>query len=103
MRLIFVMAAAFPCAGTMAMAQTAPVLSVTQVSYSMPAGALDDLSADGFVTNDTRDVAFDLGRPDGSGARDTPVVRVTPRATVRVAQNRTKRAFHMPWQTGVFQ
>ena len=85
------------------LAQNAPVLSVTQVSFALPGNTLDGLSTRGFPTDGDRDIGFEIGSPEGSGLDTAPVLRAAPRAAVRVADRRTKKAFEMPWQTGVFQ
>ena len=85
------------------LAQNAPVLSVTQVSFALPGNTLDGLSTRGFPTDGDRDIGFEIGRPEGSGLDTAPVLRAAPRAAVRLSDRRTKKIFQMPWQTGVFQ
>jgi len=108
MHLAAVFVAILPLMASPCLAQNVPVLSVTQVSYGLPAEALAGLSTRAFPAGDKRDVEFDLGRAEGSGFDDAPVKRIAPRATVRVGQesasrNRTTKPFVVPWQTGVFQ
>ena len=85
------------------LAQNAPVLSVTQVSFALPGNTPDGLSTRGFPTEGNRDIGFEIGRPEGAGFDAAPVLRAAPRAAVRVADRRTRKIFQMPWQTGVFQ
>ena len=103
MRLAALFVATLPLTATLSVAQDAPVMSVTQVSYTLPAAALDGPSTRGFPTGANRDVGFAMGSPEGAGFDDQPVKRATPRAAVRVAERRTKKAFSIPWQTGIFQ
>ena len=103
MRLASFLVATVPMLASPSLAQNAAVLSVTQVSFALPGDTLDGLSNRGFPTDGNRDIGFEIGRPEGSGFDAVPVLRAAPRATVRVADRRMKKAFQMPWQTGVFQ
>ena len=103
MRFMALIVATAPLLASATLAQNAPVLSVTQISYALPGAALDGLSDRGFPTDGNRDIGFEIGSPEGSGFDDAPVVRAAPRAAVRVADRRMKKAFQVPWQTGVFQ
>jgi hypothetical protein len=100
MRLAAVLLATLPLTAAPCLAQNAPVMSVTPVSFALPA---EVPSARGDVTDGKRDVPFDMGRPEGSGFDDVPAKRAVPRAAVRVAERRAKKAFGVPWQTGIFQ
>ena len=103
MRFAVLIAAIVPLLAAPSLAQNAPVLSVTQVSFALPGDTKDGLSVRGFPTDGNRDIGFALGSREGSGFDAAPVVRAAPRATVRLAERRTKKPFQMPWQTGVFQ
>lgn len=103
MRFAAFLVASVPLLASPLLAQNAPVLSVTQVSFALPGDTPDGLSARGFPTEGNRDIGFEIGRPEGSGLDTAPVLRAAPRAAVRMADRRTRKIFQMPWQTGVFQ
>lgn len=85
------------------LAQNAPPVTVIPVSYGLPGDTLPSLSFRGFPTDGSAEPAFEIGRPEGSGARDAPALQARPRAVSRLAERRSKKAFGMPWQTGIFQ
>ncbi len=103
MRFLPLLVAAFPLSASLALAQNSPVVSVTEVSFSLAAENRDVVGNPGFQAGENRDVAFEIGRAEGRGADDSAVKRQAPQATLRVAERRTKKAFVVPWQTGVFQ
>jgi hypothetical protein len=103
MRLAALLVVTLPLAAAPCLAQNAPVMSVTPVSYALPTDTQDALSAKGLLTGDKREVPFEMGIPDGSGFDVQAATRTAPRAAVRMAEKRTKKAFGVPWQTGIFQ
>jgi hypothetical protein len=99
MRLAALFVATLPMTATLSYADDAPVMSVTKVSFSQ----MSDVTLDRGVAGEGRQLGFDMGRPEGSGLGDTAVKPTAPRPMVRDAQAGSKKAFRMPWQTGVFQ
>ena len=71
------------------LAQNAPVLSVTQVSFALPGNTLDGLSTRGFPTDGDRDIGFEIGSPEGSGLDTAPVLRATSAETSQSRATRT--------------
>jgi hypothetical protein len=103
MRLAALVAATFPLTAIPALADNVRVISVTAVSYSLPADPQGALSPRGFPTDGYRAGPFEMGTPEGSGYHGQPVRPVAARAVVRLADRRAKKAFGIPWQTGIFQ
>ena len=81
----------------------APTMSVTPVAYSLSEDTAQAGLPDGFPDKGSRDLPFEMGQPDGSGFSDAPAAVTKPRGTVRLSAQRSKKAFGVPWQTGVFQ
>ncbi len=108
MRLAAVFVAIVPLLSGPGLAQDTSVLSVTQVSYGATAAVAQSRLSDNFPGGNRDDIGFDLGRADGSGFVEAEVNKPARRATSRAiqtsaSQNRVKKSFIVPWQTGVFQ
>ena len=100
MRLAALFVAVLPLMSLPCLAQTAPVVSVTPVSYALDAATQDNVPDRGFPGQGVRDVGFEIGRPERP---DLELTSAKPRATARMAAQRVKKPFQVPWQTGIFQ
>jgi hypothetical protein len=101
--LIAPLALSLAASAPMSLAQDAPVLSVTPVSFALAKEAVALRLPGPFDNDNPREVPFSLGEPARAGLEAAPGPRVQPRATQRVAERRAKKAFTIPWMGGVFQ
>ncbi|MGQ0565996.1 MAG: hypothetical protein ACT4OK_13120 [Gemmobacter sp.] len=102
MRLAAIVAAILSLSAGPGLAQDPALLSVSPVSLSWPSDLA--VRATGDLPNDPgREGSFAIGQPEGSGFRAVPLTGAAPRAVVRSTQNRARKPFSVPWQSGVFQ
>ena len=103
MRLPALIAATLCLTAGASLAQGTPPMSVSRVAYSLSADTEQGVLPGGFPTEGHDRVPFDMGQAEGSGFSDAPAAVTKPRATVSLSAQRSKKAFGVPWQTGIFQ